>query len=86
MPMMRHGGSSRRNPRRISPLNGRRGTEERKESHRNVLLYVVGETPADGAMGLTITGLTFRNAHSECPHLRYESAKNEITNVSFENC
>jgi hypothetical protein len=67
-------------------VDGRHGTDERKESYRDVLLYVVGETPADGVIGLTITGLTFRNARSECLHLRYDSASHEITDVSFDDC
>jgi hypothetical protein len=67
-------------------LDGRHGSEERKESYRDKLLYVIGAKPRDGVEGLKVMGMNFRNAGGECLRLRYFAQRNEVANSKFENC
>jgi hypothetical protein len=67
-------------------LDGRHASEERKESYRDKLLYVIGTKPRDGVDGLKVIGMSFRNAGGECLRLRYFAQRNEVAHSNFENC
>ena len=67
-------------------LDGRHAAEERKESYRDKLLYVIGATPGDGVEGLRVVGVHFRNAGGECLRLRYQAVRNEVAYSTFERC
>jgi hypothetical protein len=67
-------------------LDGRHAAEERPDSYRDKLLYVIGTRPRDGVEGLKVIGMAFRNAGGECVRLRYFAQKNEIAHSSFEGC
>jgi hypothetical protein len=67
-------------------LDGRHAADERRESYRDKLLYVIGTKPRDGVEGLKVFGMTFRNAGGECLRLRYFARRNEIAHSQFEAC
>ena len=67
-------------------LDGRVAPEERKESYRDKLLYVIGTRPRDGVQGLKVIGMHFRNGGGECLRLRYFAQRNEIAHSTFEGC
>jgi Alginate lyase/Right handed beta helix region len=60
--------------------------DDRKESYRDILLYVIGAAPGDGVEGLRVMGVTFRNAGGECLRLRYSARGNEVAYSHFERC
>jgi hypothetical protein len=57
-----------------------------KRQYRNILLYVMGITAPQGLTDVKVTDVSFRNAGSECVHMKYFAHHNEITNSSFEDC
>lgn len=67
-------------------LDGRHAAEERRESYRDKLLYVIGLKPRDGVEGLKVIGMTLRNAGGECLRLRYFAQRNEIAHSTFDRC
>jgi nitrous oxidase accessory protein NosD len=67
-------------------LDGKFAPDERKESYRDILLYVVGTEPGNGVTGLRVLNMRFRNAGGECLRLRYQAQKNEVAHSSFERC
>ena len=67
-------------------LDGRYAAEQRPDSYRDKLLYVIGTRPRDGVEGLKVIGMAFRNGGGECVRLRYFAQKNEIAHSTFEGC
>ena len=67
-------------------LDGRHASEERVESYRDKLLYVVAAAPDGNVEGVRVVGMTFRNAGGECLRLRYSTKRTEVANSTFERC
>jgi hypothetical protein len=67
-------------------LDGRHAPEERVESYRDKLLYVVAAAPGGSVEGVRVIGMTFRNAGGECLRLRYSTKRTEVANSTFERC
>ncbi|HEX5867268.1 MAG TPA: DUF1565 domain-containing protein [Beijerinckiaceae bacterium] len=67
-------------------LDGHHAAEQRPDSYRDKLLYVIGTRPRDGVEGLKVIGMAFRNGGGECIRLRYFAQNNEIAHSTFEGC
>jgi Protein of unknown function (DUF1565) len=67
-------------------VDGKFAAEERKESYRDKLLYVIGRAPGRGVTGLKVLNMTFTNAGGECIRLRYQVTKSEIANSRIGRC
>ncbi len=69
-------------------IDGRRSdnSEDSHDGYWNKLLYVQGQEPQSGVIGLRLLNMYFRNAGGECVRLRYFVQYSEIAYSTFENC
>jgi hypothetical protein len=67
-------------------IDGRHASEERVESYRDKLIYVVGTGPSENVEGFRAIGMRLRNAGGECLRLRYSTQRSEIAHSTFERC
>jgi hypothetical protein len=69
-------------------IDGRRSdnNEDSREGYWNKLLYIVGQEPQSGVIGLRLLNMNFRNAGGECVRLRYFVQYSEIAYSTFKNC
>lgn len=69
-------------------IDGRRSenSESSRDGYWNKLLYVLGQEPQSGVVGLRVVKMNFRNAGGECLRLRYFVQYSEIAYSTFENC
>jgi Right handed beta helix region len=67
-------------------IDGRHAADERKESFRDKLIYVVGAEPGKTLEGVRVIGMTLRNGGGECVRLRYSTQRSEIANTTIDRC
>lgn len=67
-------------------LDGLHGDPANPSGYRDKLLYVHGQQPRRGVVGLRVLNMTFANAGGECVRLRYFVQNSEIANSTFRNC
>lgn len=67
-------------------VDGLFGSSSSVDGYRLKLVYVMSTTPGDGVAGLTITGMTLKNAAGECLRLRYLVTSAEVENNTISGC
>ncbi|MGW7413793.1 right-handed parallel beta-helix repeat-containing protein [Streptomyces sp. NPDC054863] len=67
-------------------VDGLHGAADAVEGYRLKLVYVMSTTPGDGVSGLSMTGMTFKNAADECVRLRYLVTGADVSGNTITNC